>query len=644
MPKSSLIFPLVVCSIVPCLHGQSASDLNEGAQVVPSTTPDHYLFSWWGKQDRFYVIEHSTDLLSPWDHIPAIEPGYDDVAQWGFATNADKFFLRLKYTDDALTGAFHGDDDLDGIINGVELLLGYSAVTANGNSDGDLLTDRQELALGLDPDDNSDAVDSDGDGVVDAIERLYGLSTSGTTDLDGDSMDDEWELIYYLDLTIDDSGLDPDGDGLTNLQEFNEGTNPWAFDTDGDTLPDGLEVSNSLDPLTADLIHTRNNYAWQFTTDLTDRFSEFSDRISESSTHSLALDKDGNVYAWGTNEFGQLGLGSGTANTGDVADPAATQFSSSRSISAGYGTSHVVTTTGTAEAAGDNAGGLLGIGSNPLTQPSPVDVPSTVSGLSGEEVFRISGKYGHLTGLDGHREAIAGSDEEIYAWGILIGSNYTGPTYTRTAEGPKKSLSGLVSLSSGYTSATLGPTVAVDESGDVYAWGINSEYRSLGHPNASFSTSRTASYEISPLPAASYANAKYGYGATAGTDGQISVWGLFRGRSGLDYITSNNQQGTPVTIAGTLGARGVAIPLMVEEDTGSGIKPVEKPGFYLDAEGQLQMFYWKTEYVEGTNPVQEFGEIKTAQIRHTHIFVGIAEAYEGVFLLSANGEVFKYTP
>jgi len=94
-------------------------------------------------------------------------------------------------------------------------------------------------------------------------------------DLDQDNIPDRWEKDNSLDPLVDDSAEDPDSDGLTNLEEYQAGTDPLdsdtdsdgltdgdevntygtdplASDTDSDGMPDGWEVENSLNPLTDD--------------------------------------------------------------------------------------------------------------------------------------------------------------------------------------------------------------------------------------------------------------------------------------------------------------------------------------------------------------------------------------------------------
>ncbi|MGC6567562.1 MAG: DUF1800 family protein [Akkermansiaceae bacterium] len=76
------------------------------------------------------------------------------------------------------------------------------------------------------------------------------LDPDALRDDDSDGLPLHWERAHLLsDANPADAGEDPDGDFLTNLGEFQKGTNPRLADTDHDGLPDNEETtSDPLDP------------------------------------------------------------------------------------------------------------------------------------------------------------------------------------------------------------------------------------------------------------------------------------------------------------------------------------------------------------------------------------------------------------
>ena len=96
---------------------------------------------------------------------------------------------------------------------------------------------------------NPQSSDTDGDGITDTYEKIYGMNPlvdDATGDVDGDGMNNLFEFKMGLNSAVNDSYDDYDNDGLTNLQEFQYQTDVHNADTDGDGMDDKWEVVNRL--------------------------------------------------------------------------------------------------------------------------------------------------------------------------------------------------------------------------------------------------------------------------------------------------------------------------------------------------------------------------------------------------------------
>ena len=212
--------------------------------------------------------------------------------------------------------------------------------------------------------------------------------------------------------------------------------------------------------------------------------------VASGTKHSVALEEDGTVWAWGWNEYGQLGQGTSSGKSTvpiQVKDPTGQGVLTGIVALAGDGNYCVaLRSDGTLLAWGGNGGGQLGDGTT-----SERDLPIVVPGLTGIQIISAG---------DESSSFAVDSDGLLWAWGQnRNGELGDGTSTIRKSAVPVVGISGVAGIADDGDSG--GHALAVLSDGTVSSWGLNGDGQlGDGTTTTRFSPARSPTSEASNLP------------------------------------------------------------------------------------------------------------------------------------------------
>lgn len=225
--------------------------------------------------------------------------------------------------------------------------------------------------------------------------------------------------------------------------------------------------------------------------------------------HTLALDEEGEIWAWGSNGNGHLGDGTTQPSWVPVKVSKPVGMGVVIQMAASTVSSYAIDEDGKVWAWGQNGNGRLGDGTT-TQRLTPVQV-DTSTGLPAVVALRTN---------EGHVIATA-ADDSIWAWGSnTYGQLGIGSTTQQTR--PQQITTGISAASSigtGYYHS-----LAVSAAGDVWAWGRNTNGQ-LGNNSTTQATSPIQAISVGGLEDVLLVAGADNHSLALKADGSLYAWG-----------------------------------------------------------------------------------------------------------------------
>ena len=257
---------------------------------------------------------------------------------------------------------------------------------------------------------------------------------------------------------------------------------------------------------------------------------EDAQRLSSGTNFVTALHADGTVYAWGSNDAGQLGI---KASAGSLVPVMVTGLSAVQALQSGANHSAVLRTDGTVWTWGLNTSGQLGNG----RADAGSFMPAKVAGLSPVTAITAGERHTYTLTQAG----------EVWGWGRMPDRNSTEPRRVNQLQNVRRIAAG------------KDFTLAIKSDGSVWGWGGNG-YGQLGNGG-----------RVTPVPAPTRVLGVDRVVRVAGglmhamalrDDGSVWTWGGNTynqlGYSAASSYTAQKVSGLPTPINGASGVKAIA--------------------------------------------------------------------------------------